>query len=247
MFKNVIIKVSGEALQGEKAMSGSSDCLYPAYDDATVDTLVSQIISLKNKGVKVSLVIGGGNFWRGRDAKAGMNRAKADQIGMLATVMNAIYLSEAFKTKGADAVVMTPFVVGTFTEQFEISKAINYIDKGVILIFAGGSGLPFFSTDTITTIRGAELGVDAVLFAKNVNGVYDSDPKKNPDAIKYDTLTYSEIISKNLRVIDISAMDICKDRQMTSVVFGLNTPGSIISAVFGQDADLFKVGTKITC
>lgn len=248
MFKNVVIKISGEALQGEKQIqqNANSESIYPSFDDKTVDRLISEIIEVKHKGVYVSLVIGGGNIWRGRDSKECMDRGKADQIGMLATVMNGLYLAEMFRTKGSDAAVMTPFPVGSFTEPFEKIKAMEYLKKGVILIHAGGTGLPFFSTDTIPVVRAAETGADAVLFAKNINGVYDCDPKQNKNAVKFDNLTYAEIIRRNLRAIDISAMDICKDRKLTSIVFGLNEPNGITKAIFGTDEELYKIGTKIT-
>ena len=240
MFKNVVIKISGEALQGDKA-AGSGN-----YDSQTIDKLVSEIIEVIGKGVYVSLVVGGGNILRGRDAKPGMDRANMDGIGMLATVMNGLYLSEAFRMKGAEAIVMTPFMVGSFTELFDKRKAQAYLKKGSILIFAGGTGLPFFSTDTIPVVRAAELHADAVLFAKNVNGVYDDDPKKNPAAVKFDALSYDEFISRNLNAIDMSAMDICRRQGITSVVFGLDEPKGIVRAIFGTDQELFQIGTKIT-
>jgi uridylate kinase len=249
MFKNVVIKISGEALQGEKQppQNASDACLvYPSFDDDTVNKLISEIIEVKNKGVCVSLVVGGGNIWRGRDAKECMDRSKADQIGMLATVMNALYLAEMFRAAGSEAVVMTPFVIGAFTEPFEKMKAAAYLQKGTILLFAGGTGLPFFSTDTIPAVRAAELGADAVLFAKNISGVYDVDPKTNQDAKKYDKLTYAEALQQNLRAIDITAMDICREMRLTSIVFGLNEPQGIIQAIFGTDEELYRIGTKIT-
>lgn len=245
MFSNVIIKLSGEALQGVKAMNSGSEMLYPSYNDEMVESIVDEIVAVRNAGVKVSMVIGGGNYWRGRSAK-GINRAKADQIGMLATIMNGIYLSEAFRLRGnTEVVVMTPFHVGTFTRPFEVARAVRLMESGAILIFAGGSGLPFFSTDTIAAVRAVELSADAVLFAKNVDGVYDKDPKLDPSARKYEHMRYDDVISRDLRVIDFAAMEICKEYDLTSIVFGLCEPHGITNAVFRSDA-LYSAGTIIT-
>ncbi|MDR1210394.1 MAG: UMP kinase [Clostridiales bacterium] len=244
MFANVIIKISGEALQGVKAMNAGDDMLYPSYNDEMVESIVAEIIACKQAGVNVSMVIGGGNYWRGRSAR-GINRAKADQIGMLATIMNGVYLSESFRLRGAEVVVMTPFTVGTFTRPFEVAKAVRLMESGAILIFAGGSGLPFFSTDTIAAVRGAELSVDAVLFAKNVDGVYDADPKEHPGAKRFDRLTYDEVIKRDLRVIDIAAMEICKEYGLKSIVFGLFERNGITNAVLRSDKN-YQTGTIIT-
>jgi len=244
MFKNIIVKISGEALQGLKAMNGGGELLYPTYNDEMVNSIVNEIIAVKKAGVNVSMVIGGGNYWRGRNA-GGINRAKADQIGMLATIMNGIYLSEAFRLLNMEAIVMTPFNVGTFTRPFEVAKAVRLMADGCVLIFAGGSGLPFFSTDTIAAIRGAELSVEAVLYAKVVDGVYDADPKLVPDAKKFDRMTYDEVIKRDLRVIDIAAMEICKEYGLTSIVFGLFEENGITNAVLRSHSK-YSAGTIIT-
>lgn len=176
MYKRIVLKLSGEALAGDK--EGVS------FDDAVVSALVKQIRQVMEMGTQVCLVVGGGNFWRGRSADSAMDRTKADQIGMLATVMNAIYLADAFRQQGTKAVIQTPVVFGTMTELFSKDSALAHLENGEVLIFAAGLGHPFFSTDTITALRGAELGVDGLFFAKNIDGVYDDDPAKNPNAKK---------------------------------------------------------------
>ena len=236
MYKNVIIKLSGEALMGDTCVGE-----YKPYDDAVVMRLIGEIAEAVKAGVSVSLVIGGGNLWRGRDANPKMVRAKMDHMGMLATVMNAVYLTEAFALLNTKAVVMTPFTAGTFTELYDIDAAKAYLKNGTVVIFAGGSGLPFFSTDTITAVRGKELEVEAVLFAKNIDGIYSANPKTDKSAVKYDALTYDEIIKKDLEAIDISAISICKEQRLTSVVFALKDEGSITNAVNGK-----ALGTVIT-
>jgi len=237
MYKRVVIKLSGEALAG----NGDG-----RFDDNVIDRIVGQIIEIMRRGVQVSLVVGGGNFWRGRDAKAGMDRVRADQIGMMATVMNALYLTEAFRLKGVEAVIMTPLIVGVVTEQFSKAVALKHMAKGKIVIFAGGTGHPFFSTDTITAIRGAELEVDALLFAKNVDGVYDSDPRNNGKARKLKDITYRDIIVNDLKVIDIAASSICEEQELSSIIFGLDEPDGIILAATGADEDVYRIGTKVS-
>ena len=237
MFKRVVIKLSGEALAGSR--DGH-------FDDNVIDRIVGQITEIMQRGVQVSLVVGGGNFWRGRDAKDDMDRVKADQIGMMATVMNALYLTEAFRLKGVEAVIMTPLIVGVVTEQFSKPAALKFMQNGAIVIFAGGTGHPFFSTDTITAIRGAELECDALLFAKNVDGVYDSDPRNNGKARKLNHITYRDIITNNLKVIDIAASSILEERRLNSVIFGLDEPGGIVTAATGTPEEIVKIGTMVT-
>lgn len=237
MFKRIIIKLSGEALAG----SGSRN-----FDDNVIDRITQQITNCIKRGTQIALVVGGGNFWRGRDAKPGMDRVKADQIGMMATVMNALYLTEAFREKNIEAVIMTPVIIGVVTEQFSKKKALEYMRQGVVVIFAGGTGHPFFSTDTITAIRGAELETDAILFAKNVDGVYDSDPRDNSKARKMQQITYNDIIINGLKVIDLAACSISEEQNLLSVIFGLDEPDGIELAVSGTDENIFKIGTKVT-
>lgn len=228
-----MLKISGEALAGEKE--------HVSFDDTIIGHLVRQIQTVLNKGTQVCLVIGGGNFWRGRSADSKMDRTKADQIGMLATVMNAIYVADAFKQKGTCAVVQTPFIVGTMTEQFSKESALNHLEQGHVVIFAGGIGHPFFSTDTITALRGAELEADGLFFAKNIDGVYDSDPQLNPNAKKIDEIKSHDIVKNNLKVIDLAAANLCFERKIPVVIFGLNEQESIIRAVGGE-----KIGTIVT-
>ena len=237
MYKRVIIKLSGEALGGTKE-SG--------FDDAVIDKIAGQIIDVMQKGVEVALVVGGGNFWRGRATSGGMDRVKSDHIGMMATVMNALYLTEMFRLKGVPSVIMTPVIVGVVTELFSKDKALAHMERGRLVIFACGTGHPFFSTDTIVAIRGAELEADALLFAKNINGVYDCDPGTNSDAKKLDRVTYKQILTDDLRVIDLAACGICIEAGLTSIIFGLNEPGGLLSAVSGEDKEIFRIGTKVT-
>lgn len=233
MFKRIVLKISGEALAGEK--EGVT------FDNAVIDDLVRQVQTIVIKGTQVCLVIGGGNFWRGRSADSQMDRTKADQIGMLATVMNAIYVADAFRQVNMEAVVQTPFLVGTMTEQFSKESAVRHLEQGHIVIFAGGLGHPFFSTDTITALRGAELDADGLFFAKNVDGVYDSDPAVNPNAKKIEKITSHDIMKNNLKVIDMAAANLCFERKIPVVIFGLNESDSIIRAVSGE-----KIGTLVT-
>lgn len=231
MYKRIILKISGEALAGET----------DNFDDNIVKKLVGQIKEIVEKGTQVCLVIGGGNFWRGRSADSKMDRTKADQIGMLATVMNAIYVADAFRQEGVGAVVQTPIIIGTVTEQFSKESAMAHLDAGKVVIFAGGLGHPFFSTDTITALRGAELEADALFFAKNIDGVYDSDPAVNPNAKKIEEIACHDIIKNNLKVIDMAAANLCFEQKIPVVIFGLNEENSIQRAVKGE-----KIGTIVT-
>ena len=232
-FKRVLLKISGEALAGEQS--------HVTFFQPVIDELVRQINVVLEKGTQICLVIGGGNFWRGRSADSQMDRTKADQIGMLATVMNAIYIADALHQKWIGAVVQTPFSVGTMTELFSKESALGHLKQGKVVIFAGGLGHPFFSTDTITALRGAELEADGLFFAKNIDGVYDSDPAVNADAKKIDCIKSADIIKNNLKVIDMAAANLCFERKIPVVIFGLNETDSIIRAVNGE-----KIGTIVT-
>lgn len=233
MYKRIVLKLSGEALSGEK--SGES------FDNEVIDKIARQIKAVLNKGTQIALVIGGGNFWRGRSANPSMDRTKADQIGMLATVMNAIYVADFMRLLGVSATVQTPFKIGTMTEEFSKERCEQRLEKGEVVIFAGGLGHPFFSTDTITALRGAELSADALFFAKNIDGVYDSDPAINADAKKFDVIRSGDIVKKNLKVIDASAASLCFEQKIPVLVFGLAEDESIIRAVNGE-----KIGTLVT-
>jgi len=233
MYKRIILKLSGEALAGDK--DGAM------YDDDTIFAVVEQIKSILDMGTQVALVIGGGNIWRGRSSNVNMDRTKADQIGMLATVMNAVYVADAFRQKGVKATVQTPIIIGTVTEQFSKESALNHIENGEVVIFAAGIGHPYFSTDTVTALRGCELDADILLFAKNVDGVYDSDPKTNPNAKKIEEIKCEEIIRKGLRVVDTSAVSLCTEQKIPVLIFGLNEENSLVKAVKGE-----KIGTVVT-
>ncbi len=233
MYKRIILKLSGEALAGDK------DGVM--YDNETIFSVVDQIKEILDMGTQVALVIGGGNIWRGRSSNAEMDRTKADQIGMLATVMNAVYVADAFRQRGIKAVVQTPIIIGTVTEQFSKESAVKHLESGEVVIFAAGIGHPYFSTDTVTALRGAELDVDMLLFAKNVDGVYDSDPKINPNAKKIDEIKCEDILRNGLRVIDTSAASLCHEQRMPVLIFGLNEEHSLMKAVKGE-----KIGTVVT-
>ena len=223
-YKRVLIKLSGEALSGSKGHG---------FDYDIVDSVVKQLKTVVNQGTEVAIVIGGGNFWRGRSDNK-MDRSKSDQIGMLATVMNALYMAEVCRSNGLDAVVQTPFQIGNITELFSKDSAIRHMKNKTIVFFAGGTGHPYFSTDTGAALRGCEIEADILLFAKNIDGVYDSDPKSNPNAKKFTQLTGKEIIEKQLKVIDTSAASLCMDQHLNILVFALNTENSIIDVISGK-------------
>ena len=233
MYKRIVLKLSGEALAGDNPNV--------KFDNGIIKGIVNQIKEIMEKGTQVSLVIGGGNFWRGRSADHAMDRTKADQIGMLATVMNAIYVSDFLRQEGVGCIVQTPFKCGTMTEEFSKDLAVRHLENKEVVIFAGGLGHPMFSTDTITALRGAELEADALFFAKNVDGVYNDDPAKNPNAKKIDEIKCGDIIKNNLRVIDLTAASLCFDNGIPVVIFGLNEENSIVRAVNGD-----KIGTIVT-
>lgn len=233
MYKRIVLKLSGEALAGDK---GSGN-----FDNEVIKGIVLQIKEVMAAGTEVMLVIGGGNFWRGRSANPEMDRCKADQIGMLATVMNSIYMADFLRQNSVKAVVQTPFKCGTMTEEFSKDSAMAHVKNGEVVIFAGGLGHPMFSTDTAIALRGAEMEVDGLLFAKNVDGVYDSDPAKNPNAKKIDVIKCEDIIKNNLKVIDLTAASICFEQKIPVVIFGLNDENSIIRAANGE-----KIGTVVT-
>lgn len=233
MYKRIVLKLSGEALAGDKAGEN--------FDNNVIKGIVSQIKAIIDNGTQVTLVIGGGNFWRGRSADSQMDRTKADQVGMLATIMNAIYVADFLRQQGIGAVVQTPFKCGTMTEEFSKDRALGHLANKKVVIFAGGLGHPMFSTDTITALRGAELEVDGLFFAKNIDGVYDSDPAENPNAKKIGEIKCEDIIKNNLKVIDLTAASLCFEQKIPVVIFGLNDENSIIRAVGGE-----KIGTIVT-
>ena len=230
-MKRVLLKLSGEALAGEKKTG---------FDEATVTRVAKQVKVLVDEGVQVGIVIGGGNFWRGRSSE-NIDRTKADQIGMLATVMNCIYVSEIFRSQGMLTSILTPFQCGEFTKMFSKDRANKYVDHAMGVFFAGGPGHPYFSTDTATVLRAIEIEAETILLAKAVDGVYDSDPKENPDAKKYSEVTIGEVIDKKLGVVDLAASILCMENKMPMIVFGLNEENSIVNAAHG-----IITGTKVT-
>lgn len=230
-MKRVLLKLSGEALAGKKGTG---------FDEATVVGVAKQVKSLVDGGIQVGIIIGGGNFWRGRSSE-NIDRTKADQIGMLATVMNCIYVSEIFRSEGMKTQVLTPFACGSFTELFSKDRAVRGLEEGVVSFFAGGTGHPYFSTDTATVLRAIEIEADVILLAKSIDGVYDSDPKDNPDAKKYEEVSIQEVIDKDLKVVDMTASILCKENKMPMLVFGLNQENSIVDTVNGTCN-----GTRVT-
>ena len=222
-MKRVLLKLSGEALAGEQKRG---------FDEATVTEVAKQIKTIVDEGLQVGIVIGGGNFWRGRTSGA-MDRSKADQIGMLATIMNCIYVSDICRYVGLKTEVFTPFVCGAFTTL--------YSKDAVEESFAEGTGHPYFSTDTATVLRAVEIGADAILLAKAVDGIYDSDPKVNPDAKKYDEISIDEVVAKKLAAMDLTASIMCMEQKMPMLVFGLDEKDSIVNTVHGKFS-----GTKVT-
>lgn len=199
-----------------------------------------QVKTLVDQGMEVGIVIGGGNFWRGRSSE-NIDRTKADQIGMLATVMNCIYVSEIFRAAGMKTAVMTPFACGAFTELFSKDRVKECFASKTVTFFAGGTGHPYFSTDTATVLRAIEIEADVILLAKSIDGVYDSDPKDNPDAKKFDEISIQEVIDRKLGVVDMTASILCMEQKMPMLVFGLNEENSIVNTVSGA----FH-GTKVT-
>lgn len=228
-YKRILIKVSGEALSSDKAI----------FDPAIVAKTAQEIKTLKEMGVQLGIVMGGGNIWRGRQGSE-MDRPTADYMGMLSTAVNALYLQDALTRIGVDCRIMTAFSIEKVGEMYHQQKAMRYLDEGKVLLFACGTGSPFFSTDTGAALRAAEINADVLLLAKNVDGIYDSDPGKNPNAVKYDYITYAEYLTKNLKVMDAAAVAICQDAALNVLLFGLNEKDSIRRAVLGE-----KIGTVL--
>ncbi len=203
------------------------------FDEPMVTRVAYQVKKLIDSGVEVGIVIGGGNFWRGRTSET-IDRVKADQIGMLATVMNCIYVSEIFRSVGMMTQVLTPFACGSMTKLFSKDRANKYFAHNMAVFFAGGTGHPYFSTDTATVLRAVEIEADGILLAKAVDGVYDSDPKKNPDAKRYDRIAIEEVIAQKLSVVDMTASILCMENKMPMYVFALQEEDSIVHAISGE-------------
>ena len=230
-YKRAIIKISGEALSGDKGFG---------LDEPTIKEVVAQIKKVREAGIDVGLVIGGGNFWRGKQHDSTMDRSAADHMGMLATIMNAIAMQDALEAAGISTRVQTALTITRIAEPYILRKALRHFEKGRVVIFAAGTGNPFFSTDTAASLRAAEIHADVLLLAKNIDGVYDSDPKKNPNAIKYDDITYKDVIAQGLQAMDTTAITLCMDNNIPIVAFGLKEKDSILRAAKGE-----KIGTLI--
>lgn len=220
----ILLKLSGEALAGEK---------HQGFDEKTVLDVAKQVKHVIDSGKQVAIVIGGGNFWRGRTSE-NMDRVKADQIGMLATVMNCIYAADMFRTVGLKTRIMTPFICANITEQFNKDAAIDALNQSEVVFFAGGIGHPYFSTDMATVLMAIEIEADIILSGKAIDGVYDSDPKTNPNAKKYDTMQMKDIVDQQLGVIDLASAVLAMENHMPMLLFGLNEENSIENAMIGK-------------
>mgnify|MGYP004664547099 CR=1 FL=1 len=224
-YKRIIIKISGEALAGENGFGLNAD---------TVNDLVKQLKCLNEQGVEIGILIGGGNFWRGRQG-TNMDRTTADHMGMLATLINALALQDALEKENVPTRVQSALNIVRVAEPYILRKAIRHFEKGRLVIFACGTGNPFFSTDTGAALRAAEIGADALLLAKNVDGIYDSDPKTNPNAKKFTKLSYMDVIQKGLKAMDTTAISMCMENQIPIIAFAVHEPNSIIRAVNGEE------------
>lgn len=223
-YKRMLLKLSGEALAGPGKTG---------FDEATCLGVARQVKEITSSGIQMGIVTGGGNFWRGRTSE-NIDRTKADQIGMLATIMNCIYVSGIFRSIGMKTSVLTPFVCGSFTELFSKDRADRYLSEGMVVFFAGGTGHPYFSTDTGAVLRAIETEADIILSAKSIDGVYDSDPAVNPAAKKYDEISINDVINNRLGVIDLAAAVLCMENHMPMMIFGLNEENSIVNTVNGK-------------
>lgn len=230
VYKRVIIKLSGEALAGEKGNG---------IDEKTLSEVIDQIIEVKNLGVQIGIIVGGGNFWRGRQGTE-MDRSTADHMGMLATVINALAIQDALERKGVPTRVQTALTITRVAEPYILRKALSHLNKNRIVIFACGTGNPYFTTDTAAALRAAEINADVLLLAKNVDGIYDSDPKVNPNAKKLESVTYKDYIAQGLKAMDTTAITICMENHIPVLAFGLFEKDALKRAVTGE-----KIGTLI--
>ena len=229
-YHRILLKLSGEALAGEKGFG---------LDYSVITEVCKSIQKCAELGVEIAIVVGGGNFWRGRQGQ-NMDRVTADHMGMLATIMNSLALQDAIESKGVPVRVQTAISVPQVAEPFILRKALRHFECGRIVIFACGTGNPYFSTDTGAALRATEIGADVLLMAKNIDGVYDSDPRTNPKAKKYDSLTYMDIINKDLQVMDLTSVTLCRENHMPIIAFGLESENGLIKAATGE-----KIGTII--
>jgi len=226
-YKRVLLKLSGEALAGDKEFGVSIE---------TLESIAEEICSVKNKSIQIAIVVGGGNIFRGvKGAAKGMDRATADNVGMLATLINSIILQDALSRAGADVTVMSAIDTGRMVEPFVRTRAISMLEQGKILIFAAGTGHPYFTTDTAAALRALEINANCLMKATSVDGIYDKDPKKFPDAKKIKQITYQEILEKGLKVMDSASISLAKDANLPVLVFNLNIQGNIQKALNGED------------
>jgi uridylate kinase len=230
-MKRLLLKLSGEALAGDKKTG---------FDEEVVIGVAKQVKKLVDDGFQIGIVIGGGNFWRGRSSK-NIDRTKADQIGMLATIMNCVYVSEIFRSQGMMTAVLTPFEVGGITKLYSKDRVTKYFDHNMVVFFGGGTGHPYFSTDTGAILRAIEIDADALLLAKAIDGVYDSDPKSNPEAKKYDKVSIQEVIDRKLQVVDMTASIMAMENKVPMIVFALDEENSIVQVANGK-----ITGTEVT-
>ena len=230
IYKRILLKLSGEVLSGDKGHG---------FDFDTIGAVCSAVKKLNEMGVEVGLVVGGGNFWRGRSG-GNMDRTRADHIGMLATVMNSLALADSLEQLGVTVRVQSAIEMRQIAETYIRNRAVRHLEKGRVVIFASGTGNPFFSTDTCAALRAAEIKANVILKATNVDGVFDKDPNKYPDAVKYDVVTHSEVLEKDLKVMDSTAASLCRDNNIPILVFNLSDPENIIRAVLGEN-----VGTLV--
>ena len=230
-YKRILLKISGEVLAGGKGMG---------IDYDTVLNICSAVKECVDMGVQVGLVVGGGNFWRGRPS-GDMDRTRADHMGMLATVMNCLAVSDVMEQKGIPVRVQTAVEMSTFAEHYTWERAVAHLEEGKVVLFGAGSGCPYFSTDTAAVLRAAEIGADAILLAKNIDGVYSADPHVDPGAVKYNAITYDEVLAKHLAVMDLTATSLAMENDIPVVVFALADPQNIVRAVMGE-----PVGTVVT-
>ena len=232
VYKRVVIKISGEALAGEKKTG---------FDFDFVTKVCQTVKRCAEMGVETSIVIGAGNFWRGvKDGAGKVERVSADRMGMLGTAMNCLAVADVFKQIGADARVQTAVDIQGVGERYSTQKSIEYMENGSIVLFACGTGQPFFSTDTAAVLRAAEIHADAILLAKNIDGVYSDDPRKNPDAVKFDEISYDEVLARHLAVMDTTATSLAMDNNIPVIVFGLAEPENILKVLSGE-----KIGTRV--
>lgn len=225
-YKRVLLKISGEALAGSNKQG---------IDTATIGGICDKIKEIYDMGVEIAIVVGGGNFWRGARSGEGMDRTTADHMGMLATVINSLALQDSLESKEIPTRVQTAIEMRQIAEPYIRRRAVRHLEKKRIVIFACGTGNPYFSTDTTAALRSAEIDAEVILLAKKIDGVYDSDPNQNPNAKKYDRLTHMDILSKELGVMDSTAASLCKDNSIPIVVFGLDNPQNIVKAVMGEE------------